>query len=67
MTWNVQRLKNLRAEYGMTQAEFATLLGVSTATVKYWETGGPIPLMASKFLDRIWKESPARKADLQSA
>jgi DNA-binding transcriptional regulator YiaG len=64
MTWTADRLKALRKAREMTQAEFATFLGVSTPTIKNWETGGPIPPMACKLLDLIEAETPRQ---LQSA
>jgi DNA-binding transcriptional regulator YiaG len=67
MTWSAQRLKTLRKAYDYTQAEFASHLGVSTGTIKYWETGGPIPPMACKFLDRIEKESHDQQGQTSKA
>jgi DNA-binding transcriptional regulator YiaG len=66
MSWNIARLKTLRRAYGFTQAQFAELVGVSTATITYWETGGPIPRMACNLLDRLEKEQP-QNGELQPA
>jgi DNA-binding XRE family transcriptional regulator len=60
MRWTIERLKALRAAYDETQAAFAERVGVSKATIKYWETGGPIPPMACNFLDRLEAEKPLK-------
>lgn len=36
-------IKNLRTKLGVTQKEFAELVGVSVNTVQNWESGGKIP------------------------
>lgn len=36
-------IKSLRAKLGVTQKEFAELVGVSVNTVQNWESGGKIP------------------------
>jgi len=67
MTWNAERLKALRKTYGETQPQFAARMGVSAATITYWETGkkqSRIPPMACKLLDRLELEAPKQ---LQSA
>jgi DNA-binding transcriptional regulator YiaG len=57
-TWDVERLKKLRAKFDETQVEFAERVGVSLDTIKNWETGGPIPRMACNLLDRLENEVP---------
>ena len=37
------QIKEIRKKAGLTQAEFAEKLGVSRATVCYWETGKSYP------------------------
>jgi len=46
-----QRLKQLRKEKGMTQAELAEALGVSTGTVAMWETNKRKPTF--EMLERL--------------
>ena len=41
-------IRKLRARLGLTQAQFATLLGVSAATVAFWEQGRNRPTAESK-------------------
>ncbi len=48
-----ERIKAIRKALGERQAEFAKRIGVSVATIKHWETGYPVPLMACKFLERL--------------
>jgi len=57
MTWTPERLKALRKAFGDTQIAFAERVGVSRWAVVNWETGGPIPLMACKFFERLEKEA----------
>jgi DNA-binding transcriptional regulator YiaG len=61
MRWTVERLKALRGP-DRTQAEFATFLGVSVQTIKFWETGRPIPEIVQKLLDRIEREKSLQDA-----
>jgi DNA-binding transcriptional regulator YiaG len=39
VVWNSKSIKALRLQMGLTQAEFATQLGVRQATVSEWENG----------------------------
>ena len=51
------RLRELRAELGLSQEKFAHRLGVSFATVNRWETGrGPIPKRAASALRELAEE-----------
>ena len=47
-----------RAKVGISQAEFATLLGVSVRTLQDWEQGRREPSGAAKTLLRIAARSP---------
>jgi len=38
-----QRIKNLRLEHNLTQAQFGTALSVSQDTVSLWEKGKSLP------------------------
>jgi DNA-binding transcriptional regulator YiaG len=52
--WNSQSIKALRLQMGLTQAEFATQLGVRQATVSEWENGIYEPTRStSKHLDLV--------------
>ena len=42
-----KRLHDLRIEHGITQADLAAAVGVSTRAVKYWERGERTPNLAS--------------------
>ncbi len=49
-------VKSIRDKTGMSQHQFATTLGVSLKTLKYWEKGDRIPkgpgLVLLKFIDK---------------
>lgn len=45
--WTAERIAELRAELGLTQAEMAEELGVRQQTVSEWETGRYLPRGAS--------------------
>ena len=47
-----------RAKVGMSQREFATLLGVSVRTLQDWEQGRRAPSGAAKTLLRIAAQNP---------
>lgn len=55
-------IKRLRSRYKLSQHEFATLLGISVATLRNWEQGrrtpdGPARILlqvASKYPDTLW-------------
>ena len=52
------RIKQYRARLGLTQAELATRLGVSFATVNRWENGRTVP---SKLAQRQFELFCAQK------
>ena len=39
----IERLKELRARTGLSQAKFAQLIGVSPGNISAWESGGSLP------------------------
>jgi putative transcriptional regulator len=55
-------VQQIRANYHLSQSEFATLLGISRATLQNWEQGRRIPQgparvllqVASKHPDAVW-------------
>ncbi|MFI5176129.1 MAG: helix-turn-helix domain-containing protein [Terriglobia bacterium] len=55
-------IKRIRSRYKLSQPEFATLLGISVATLRNWEQGRRIPEgparilleVASKYPDTLW-------------
>jgi putative transcriptional regulator len=63
-TFRIQALdiKRIRANYGLSQGEFAALLGISLATLRNWEQGRRIPegparvllLVAAKHPKAVW-------------
>lgn len=54
----------IREKYGMTQKEFASLLGISVGTLRNWEQGRRKPQGPAKVLLRIAEKRP--KAILES-
>lgn len=52
--WNAEKIKALRLIYGETQIVFASRLGVTPTTLRYWEWGKSPPSgAAKKMLDRL--------------
>jgi len=55
-------VKRIRAQYRLSQSEFATLMGISVATLRNWEQGrrapeGPARVLlqvAAKHPDAVW-------------
>jgi putative transcriptional regulator len=55
-------VKRIRAQYQLSQSEFAALLGISVATLRHWEQGhrapeGPTRVLlqvAAKHPDAVW-------------
>jgi DNA-binding XRE family transcriptional regulator len=56
--WTPDKIKELRAAYGRTQADFShELLGVTVTTLANWEQGRGKPTgSAEKLLDRLEKD-----------
>ena len=57
-----QKLRQSRDRLGMTQKEFAEMLGVSKSSVEKWEAKGrqPLPVMQEGIFARIAKHESAR-------
>ncbi len=51
-------IKELREEVGLSQSEFALLIGVSKRTLENWEQGRRTPTGPAKALLRILKADP---------
>ncbi|WP_412530597.1 helix-turn-helix domain-containing protein [Burkholderia lata] len=56
-----------RAKVGMSQSEFAGLLGVSVRTYQQWEQGRRNPTGAAQTLLRVAVQHPEALKDLQPA
>lgn len=50
-------IKKLRLRLGLTQVEFAKLMGVNQATVSKWEVHGTASRLARKALERLKQEA----------
>ena len=61
----ISRISKNRENIGLSQAEFAKLLGVSVRTLQEWEQGRRIPSGPSRTLLRIANNNP--KALLEAA
>ena len=51
-------VKQIRASYGLSQSEFAALLGVSIKTLQNWEQGRRSPLGAARVLLHVADKHP---------
>ena len=51
-------IKNIREEYGLSQSEFAGLLGISVNTLQNWEQGHRTPQGPAASLLRIVDKEP---------
>lgn len=58
--WSAEDVSGLRYRLGVSQQEFARLLGVRQQTVSDWETGLHAPRGASRRVLSIAAEQPAR-------
>lgn len=54
----------LRASLGLSQSEFAALLGISVRTVQSWEQGARVPRGPAKQLLRVAAKHPEALLDL---
>ena len=52
-------IRKIRTDLGLSQPEFASFLGTSTATIRSWEQGSRSPHSAALRLLAIAKERPA--------
>lgn len=61
---SVSTVLSARSKTGLTQAQFAVLLGVSVRTLQDWEQGRREPSGAAKTLLRIAEQHPEALRDL---
>ena len=57
-------IKRIRDGYGLTQAEFAALLGISVSTLRNWEQGRRIPHGPARVLLRVAAKHPEAILDV---
>lgn len=57
-------VKRIREGYGLTQAEFAALLGVSVRTLQNWEQGRRKPRGAARVLLHVVEKHPEEVWDV---
>ena len=56
-------VKGIRKELGLTQSEFALMIGVSVATLRNWEQGRRVPEGPARALLRVAAENPRAVAE----
>lgn len=61
--WNQAQLRKFRKELGMTQKEFAEVLGVSRTYIGYLEIGKRLPNRILKRLLDCLEEKPVKEKD----
>jgi putative transcriptional regulator len=52
------RVKPIRAKFGLSQVEFASMLGISVATLRNWEQGRRAPEGAARVLLQVAAKHP---------
>lgn len=57
-------VRSIREQYGLSQEKFATLLGISVATLRNWEQGRRKPEGAARTLLRIAAKHPETVLDV---
>jgi putative transcriptional regulator len=62
----VSPIAEVRAKVGLSQTEFAVLLGVSARTLQDWEQGRRHPTGAAKSLLRVAEQHPEVLRELQT-
>lgn len=60
-------VKKLREKLGLSQQQFAALVGSSIKTISNWETGGKIPSVRISQLEAIAASAAARQSTYQTA
>jgi putative transcriptional regulator len=57
-------IKRIREGFGLTQVEFAALLGISVQTFRNWEQGRRVPEGAAMVLLRVAEKHPEAVLDV---
>lgn len=57
-------VKKIREQYGLSQSKFASLMGISVATLQNWEQGRRKPEGPSRVLLRVAAEHPEAILDI---
>ena len=60
-------VRKIREQYGLTQDKFATLMGISVATLRNWEQGRRKPEGPARVLLRVASKHPEALLDLTMA
>ena len=66
MAFKPADIKSIRGDLGMSQTEFAMMIGVSVATLRNWEQGRRIPDGPAQALLRVAARNPEAVADALS-
>ena len=56
-------IKELRTKLGLTQEEFARLLGVGFTTVNRWENGKAVPILLLYISQKVTKDNVSIRKD----
>ena len=56
--FDAMEISTLRKQFGLSQAKFAALLGISTGTLQNWEQGRRVPEGPAKVLLRVAAAHP---------
>ena len=59
-------VRRIREQYGLSQGKFATLMGISVATLRNWEQGRRKPEGAARILLRVAARHPESVLDVVS-
>jgi putative transcriptional regulator len=57
-------IKNIRDGFGLTQAQFAALLGISVRTLRNWEQGRRVPQEPARALLQVAASHPEAVLDI---
>jgi len=60
-------IKNIRDGFGLTQEQFATLLGISVRTLRNWEQGRRVPEGPARVLLQVAAKHPEAVLDVVQA
>jgi putative transcriptional regulator len=59
-------IKSIRERYGLTQNQFAQMIGISISTLQNWEIGRRKPYGAAKVLLRVMDKYPKAMSSLMN-